>query len=47
MGHETPFLFSLRPKTGNEEEDHKKIDLKPKLVVMETEIYEDKETEMK
>jgi len=24
MGHETPFLFSLRPKTGNEEEDPKK-----------------------
>jgi len=24
MGHETPFLFSLRPKIGNEEEDPKK-----------------------
>jgi len=24
MGYETPFLFSLRPKTGNEEEDPKK-----------------------
>jgi len=24
MGHETPFLFSLRPKSGNKEEDPKK-----------------------
>jgi hypothetical protein len=38
MGHETPFLFSLRPKTGNGEEDPKKIDLRPKLVVKETGI---------
>ena len=38
MGHETPFLLSLRPKTGNEEEDPKKIDLRPKLAVKEIEI---------
>jgi hypothetical protein len=38
MGHETPFPFSLRPKTGNEDEDPKKIDLRPKLAVKETEI---------
>jgi hypothetical protein len=38
MGHETPFLFSLRLKTGNEEEGPKKIDLRPKLAVKETEI---------
>jgi hypothetical protein len=38
MGHKTPFLFSLRPKTGNEEEGPKKIDLRPKLAVKETEI---------
>jgi len=45
MGHETPFLLFLRPRTENEEEDHKKIDLRPKLAVKETEInYEDKET---
>jgi hypothetical protein len=37
MGHKTPFLFSLRLRTGNEEEDPKKIDLRPKLVVKETE----------
>jgi hypothetical protein len=47
MGHETPFLLFLRPITGNEEEDPKKIDQRPKLAVKETEInYEDKETEM-
>jgi len=45
MSHETPFLLFLRPRTENEEEDHKKIDLRPKLAVKETEInYEDKET---
>ena len=38
MGHETPLLLSLRPRTENEEEDPKKIDLRPKLVVKETEI---------
>jgi hypothetical protein len=38
MGHETPFLLLLRPKTKNEEEDPKKINLKPKLAVKETEI---------
>jgi hypothetical protein len=38
MGHETPFLFSLRPRTGNEEENPKKIDLRPKLAEKETEI---------
>jgi hypothetical protein len=38
MGHETPFLFSLRPRTENKEEDPKKIDLRPKLAVKETEI---------
>jgi hypothetical protein len=38
MGHETPFLFSLRPKTGKEEEDPKKINLRPKLAVKETNI---------
>jgi hypothetical protein len=38
MGHETPFLFSLRLRIGNEEEDPKKIDLRPKLAVKETEI---------
>jgi hypothetical protein len=38
MGHETPFLFSLRPRIGNEEGDPKKIDLRPKLTVKETEV---------
>jgi len=38
MGHETPFPFSLRPKTENEEEDPNKIDLRPKLAVKETKI---------
>ena len=38
MGHETPFLFSLRPRIENEEEDPKKINLRPKLAVKETEI---------
>jgi hypothetical protein len=38
MGHETPFLLFLRPKTENQEEDPKKIDLRPKLDVKETEI---------
>jgi hypothetical protein len=38
MGHETPFLFYLRPRTGNEEENPKKIDLRPKLAEKETEI---------
>jgi hypothetical protein len=38
MGHETLFLLFLRPRIENEEEDPKKIDLKPKLVVKETEI---------
>ena len=38
MGHETPFLLSLKPRTGNEEEDPKKIDLRPKLTVKEIEI---------
>jgi hypothetical protein len=38
MGHETPFLFSLRPKTGNKEETLRKINLRPKLAVKETEI---------
>jgi hypothetical protein len=38
MGHKTPFLFSLRPRTGNEEENPKKIDLRLKLAVKETEI---------
>jgi hypothetical protein len=38
MGHETPFPFSLRPKIENEEEDPKKIDLRPKLAVKETKI---------
>jgi hypothetical protein len=38
MGHETPFLLSLRPGTGNEEEHPKKIDLRPKLAVKEIEI---------
>jgi hypothetical protein len=33
MGHETLFLLFLRPRIENEEED-----LKPKLVVKETEI---------
>jgi hypothetical protein len=33
-----PSSFSLRPKTRNEEEDLKKIDLRPKLGVKETEI---------
>jgi hypothetical protein len=48
MGHETPFLLFLRPRTENEEEDPKKVELRPKLVVKETEInYKDKETEMK
>jgi len=27
MSHETPFLLFLRPRTENEEEDPKKIDL--------------------
>jgi hypothetical protein len=35
MGHETPFLLFLRPRTENEE-DPKKIDLRPKLAVKET-----------
>jgi hypothetical protein len=35
---ETPFLFSLRPRSGNEEENPKKIDLRPKLAEKETEI---------
>jgi len=38
MGHETPFLLSLKPRTRNEEEDPKKIDLRPKLIVKEIEI---------
>jgi len=38
MGHETPFLLFLRPETKKEEEDPKKIDLRPKLAVKETEI---------
>jgi hypothetical protein len=38
MGHETPFLLSLKPGTGNEEEHPKKIDLRPKLAVKEIEI---------
>jgi hypothetical protein len=38
MGHETSFLLFLRPRTENEEEDPKKIDLRPKLAVKETEI---------
>jgi hypothetical protein len=38
MVHETPFLLFLRPKTENQEEDPKKIDLRPKLDVKETEI---------
>ena len=39
IGHETPFLLSLRPRIGNEEEDPKKIDLRPKLAMKEIEIY--------
>jgi len=38
IGHETPFLLFLRPITKNKEEDPKKIDLRPKLVVKEIEI---------
>jgi hypothetical protein len=38
MGHETPFLLLLRPKTKNEEEDPKQINLRPNLAVKETEI---------
>jgi hypothetical protein len=38
IGHETPFLLFLRPRTKNKEEDPKKIDLRPKLVVKEIEI---------
>jgi len=38
MGHETPFLSFLRPGTKNEEEDPKKIELKPKLAVKQTKI---------
>ena len=45
MGYETPFLLFLRPRTENKEEDPKKIDLRSKLAVKDTEInYEDKET---
>ena len=48
MGHETPFPLFLRSRIENKEEDHKKIDLRPKLVVKEIEInLEDKETETK
>ena len=43
MGHETPFALFLRSRIENKEEDHKKIDLRPKLVVKEIEInLEDK-----
>jgi hypothetical protein len=38
MGHETPFLFFLRFEPENEEENPKKIDLRPKLPEKETEI---------
>jgi hypothetical protein len=38
MGHETPFLFSLRPETKMKKKNPKEIDLRPKLAKKETEI---------
>ena len=40
MGHETPFLFSLRLETEMKKKNLKKLtyDLRPKLAVKETEI---------
>ena len=38
MGHETPFLFPLRPETEMKKKTLRKIDLRPKPAMKETEI---------